>query len=91
MNLTLFEGDTLEKSTYIIELKNDGRWSVERIPRDRPGIRTTAVKTATIVRDSEGRFGWDTREEAMEVARKHAGIFPLPDRRGLVEHTRALS
>jgi hypothetical protein len=71
---------------FRVELHEDDRWSVEQtLSEDR-------IKCSKFVRDSEGRFGWETYKEAMNVAANRAGLIPYapPDRRGLVAHSRAL-
>lgn len=73
------------EGAFRIEFQDDERWSVEQILSDKP-----LIKGSTFVRDSAGRMGWGTRDEAIQVARGHAGLIPPPDRRGLVAHTRRL-
>lgn len=93
MDMTLFEGP---EGTYSVELQDDGQWSVDLIFAGEAqdfldhGNVNDKIKGSRFVQDSAGRIGWGTREEALQVARVHAGIFPSPDRRGLVAHSREL-
>ncbi len=88
MDVTCIHGP---KGLYSIELQDGGQWSVKLYPEDVP-----ALKVSKFVLDEAGNIGWQTRDEAVKVAYIHAGInqhciFPPPDRRGLVAHSRNLS
>jgi len=88
MDRTRFHGP---KGLYSIKLQDDGQWSVEL-----DFNKSTGLLGSGFVRDSADRMGWETRDEAMKVAYVHAGInqhfiFPPPDRRGLVEHSRKMA
>ena len=75
-----------EGGTFLIELEDDDRWSVKQLFGDK-----SQIQGSEYMRDTAGRFGWNTREEAIHVARDHAGLIPPPDRRGLVAHSRKLA
>lgn len=75
--------------TFLVELEDDNRWSVKQLFGD-DILRKSSIQGSQYMRDSAGRFGWNTRDEAIHVARDHAGLIPPPDRRGLVAHTKAL-
>ncbi len=80
-----------DNGTFIIDLEDDDRWSVKQLFGG-----GASIQGSEYVRDTAGHMGWKTRNEAVDVARGHAGLAPLrvldplPDRRGLVAHSRAL-
>ena len=69
---------------FLIELQDDGQWSVAR------PFPPESNRGRDYMQDSAGSIGWKTCDEAMWVAKGHAGLIPPPDRRGLVAHSRKL-
>ena len=74
------------EGTFIIELEDDDRWSVKKIFGD------GSLQGSQYMLDGAGRtFGWDNCSDAVYAAKQHAGLIPVPDRRGLVAHSRNLA
>ncbi len=85
---TAFRGEYEGKDgVFTIEYQDDDSWTVEHL------LVSGDITCAQNLLDEEGNISWDTRIEALTVAKRHAGLIPPippPDRRGLVAHSRAL-
>ncbi len=85
---TTFRGEYEGKDgVFAIEYQDDDSWTAEHI------LVSDLITGSQNLLDERGNMSWATRVEALTVAKRHAGIIPpipLPDRRGLVAHSRAL-
>ena len=80
-----FEG---KDGVFAIEHQDDDSWTAEHL------LVSANITGSQNLLDEAGNMSWDTRAEAVTVAKRHAGLIPPippPDRRGLVAHTRAMS
>ncbi len=95
---TNFRGEYEGKDgVFAIEYQDDDCWTVEhRLVSDsivEHRLVSDSITCSQNLLDEEGNISWATRAEALTVAKRHAGIIPpipLPDRRGLVAHSRLL-
>ena len=85
---TTFRGEYEGKiGVFAIEYQDDDSWTAEHL------LVSGDITCSQYLLDEAGNMSWDTRVEAVTVAQRHAGFIPpipLPDRRGLVAHSRAL-
>ena len=85
---TTFRGKYEGKDgVFAIEYQDDDSWSAEHL------VASGNITGSQYLLDEARNFSWDTRIEALTVAKRHAGIIPPippPDRRGLVAHSRKL-
>ncbi len=85
---TTFRGEYKGKDgVFAIEYQDDDSWTAEHL------LVSGNITGSQYLLDEENNISWATRIEAATVAKRHAGIIPpipLPDRRGLVAHSKAL-